>query len=42
MILTIIILGIIHRPVFYLKREVSETGFCLHLQMELTQLGQID
>jgi hypothetical protein len=27
---------------FYLKHDVSETGFCLRLQVELTQLGPID
>jgi hypothetical protein len=31
---TITILHIIHRPVFYLKLNVSETGFCLRLQVE--------
>jgi hypothetical protein len=30
----------INRSPFYLKHEVSETGFCL--QVEPTQLGQID
>jgi hypothetical protein len=29
--ITITILNIIHRPVFYLKNNVSETGFCLCL-----------
>jgi hypothetical protein len=29
----------IYRPVFYLKHEVSETGFCLRFQEEPTQLG---
>jgi hypothetical protein len=29
----------IHRPVFCLKHDVSEAGFCLHLQLEPTQLG---
>jgi hypothetical protein len=32
-------LYIIHRPVFYLKHDVSETGFFFHLQMEFTQIG---
>jgi hypothetical protein len=36
--ITITILDIIHRPVFYLK-HVSETGFCLCLQVEPTQVG---
>jgi hypothetical protein len=31
--ITIIILDIIYRPVFYLKHNLSETGFCLHLQL---------
>jgi hypothetical protein len=34
--------NIIHRPVIYLKRNVSETGFCLRLQAKPTQLGPID
>jgi hypothetical protein len=34
-------LDIIRRPVFILK-HVSETGFCLRLQVEPTQLGPID
>jgi hypothetical protein len=37
--ITIIILDIIHRPVFYLKHDVSETGFGLRLQVEPTQMG---
>jgi hypothetical protein len=36
---TVTILDISHRPVFYLKREVSETGFCLRLQVGPTYLG---
>jgi hypothetical protein len=39
---TITILDIIHRPVFYLKQNVSVTGFFFRLQMEPTQLGPID
>jgi hypothetical protein len=43
-------LDIIYHPVFYLKHRsiyiskhnVSETGFCLHLQVKPTQLGPID
>jgi hypothetical protein len=32
-IITIVVFfDIIHRSVFYLKRNVSETGFCLRLQ----------
>jgi hypothetical protein len=40
--ITIAILDIIHRPVFHLKHNVSETGFCLRIQVEHTQLGLID
>jgi hypothetical protein len=29
--ITITILDIIHRPVFILRHDVSETGLCLHL-----------
>jgi hypothetical protein len=36
------ILDIIHNNVFYLKHKVSETGFCLRLQVEPTQLGPIE
>jgi hypothetical protein len=38
---TITILHIIRHPVFYLKHDVSETGFCLRLEVVLTQLGPI-
>jgi hypothetical protein len=38
----IVFLDIIHRPVFIKTRNVSETGFCLHLHVERTQLGPID
>jgi hypothetical protein len=31
-----------HRPVFYLKHDVSETEFCLRFQVEPTQLDSID
>jgi hypothetical protein len=27
-------MNIIHHLVFYLKADISETGFCCHLQME--------
>jgi hypothetical protein len=40
--ITITILDIIDRPAFYLKHNVSETGFCLRLQVKPTQLGPID
>jgi hypothetical protein len=33
------ILDIIHHSVFYLKHNVLETGFCLRLQVEPTQLS---
>jgi hypothetical protein len=36
--ITIAILDIIHRPVFYMK-HISETTFCIRLQVEHTQLG---
>jgi hypothetical protein len=32
-------LDIIHPPVFYLKHTVSETGFCLHLQVKAYSVG---
>jgi hypothetical protein len=31
-----------HRPVYFSKHDVSETGFCLRLQVKATQLGPID
>jgi hypothetical protein len=31
-----------HRPVYFPKHSVSETGFCLRLQAKPTQLGPID
>jgi hypothetical protein len=34
--------AIIHRPNLYLKQNVSETRFCLRLQVERAQLGPID
>jgi hypothetical protein len=39
---TVTVLDNIHRPVFYLKRDVSETEFCLRRQAEPTQLASID
>jgi hypothetical protein len=30
-----------HRPVYFLKHNVSETGFCLRLQVKPTQLGPV-
>jgi hypothetical protein len=39
--LSIIILHIVYRPVFYLKHDVSETWFCLRLEMVWTQLSPI-
>jgi hypothetical protein len=38
MYLTITILDIINRPVFNLKHDVLETGFCLCLHVEPTQV----
>jgi hypothetical protein len=35
-------LDIIHRPVYISKHNVSQTGFCLRLQVKPTQLGPID
>jgi hypothetical protein len=40
--ITITILDIIQPPVFYLKHDVSETGFCLHLHVEPAQVGQLE
>jgi hypothetical protein len=40
--IAVTILNIIHRPVFCLKHNVSETGFCLLVQVEPTQLSPID
>jgi hypothetical protein len=37
--ITITIVDIIHRPVFYLNYNVSETGFCLHLLVEDQYIG---
>jgi hypothetical protein len=42
MAITITILEITHRPVYYLKHSVSETGFCSRLQVEPTKLGPTD
>jgi hypothetical protein len=39
---TVTILDVIHHPVFYLKHNFSEIGFCHRLQMGPTQLGPID
>jgi hypothetical protein len=36
--ITMTILNIIQRPVFHLKHDVSETGFCLHFQVETIML----
>jgi hypothetical protein len=36
------ILDIIQCLVYYLKYDVSKTGFCLRLQAEPTQLGPIE
>jgi hypothetical protein len=38
----ITVLDIIHHPVFYLKHDVLETGLCLCLQAEPSQLNPID
>jgi hypothetical protein len=39
---TLTVLDIIHHPVFYLKHDVSETGSCLHLQVEPTQVRPVN
>jgi hypothetical protein len=39
--ITITILDIFHHRVFHIKHNVSETGFCLRLQVEATQLGPV-
>jgi hypothetical protein len=36
------ILDIVHHPVFCLKRDILETGFCLRLQVEPAELGPVD
>jgi hypothetical protein len=38
----IMFLDNLHRPVLFKTHNVSETGFCLRLQVESTQLGPID
>jgi hypothetical protein len=38
----IVLTIIVHRPVYYLRRNVTETGFCLRLQVKPTQLGPIN
>jgi hypothetical protein len=38
----IMFLDVIQRPVYISKQNVSETGFCLRLQVKPTQLGPID
>jgi hypothetical protein len=39
LLITIRIPDIIHHHAFYFKRDVSETGFCLRLQVESTHMG---
>jgi hypothetical protein len=39
--ITVSIVYIIHRSIVYLKHNISETGFCLLLQVEHTQLGPV-
>jgi hypothetical protein len=39
--ITITVLHIIHCPAFYLKHDVSETGFRLRLQVETTQASPV-
>jgi hypothetical protein len=40
--MTIKILDIIRRPSFYLTQDVPETGLCLRLLVEPTQLDPIE
>jgi hypothetical protein len=40
--ITLTFLNIIHRPVFYLKHDVSEMHFVFHLRVEPTQVGAIE
>jgi hypothetical protein len=40
--ITITILNIIHRPLFYLKHDISETGSHLRFRLERTHLWPID
>jgi hypothetical protein len=41
-IVTKTISDIFHRPVLYLKKhDISETEFCLRLQVKSTQMGQV-
>jgi hypothetical protein len=40
--ITATILDTVHRPVFCYKHDVSETEFCLHLQVEHKQVGPVD
>jgi hypothetical protein len=37
----IMFLDIFHRPVFISNHDVSETGFCLRIQVEDTQLSPV-
>jgi hypothetical protein len=40
--ITITILDIIHRPVFFLEHNILKTWFCLRLQVEAIQVGLIE
>jgi hypothetical protein len=40
--ITTTILDIVYRPIFYVKHDVSKTGFCLHPQVEPTKMGRIE
>jgi hypothetical protein len=43
MLTQLLLLDIIHRPIFLSNtHNISETGFCLRLQVESTQLDPID
>jgi hypothetical protein len=41
LIVTITILDIIHRPVAYLKHNISGTGFYFRLQVEFIKFGPV-
>jgi hypothetical protein len=41
-VVNIIFLDIIHRPFYLLKHNISETGFCLHVEVKPTQLGPVN
>jgi hypothetical protein len=42
MLIQLLFPDIIHRPVLFITHNVSQTGYCLCLQVEPPQLGPID